>query len=68
VPGEFGESILQGTELTREVYFDLSEFTKSLAKAINTLLRNEAFVARMPEESAELQLAYGRLRQLIKKK
>lgn len=63
-----GESILQGTELTREVYFDLPEFTRSLAKAINTLLRNEAFVARMPEESAELQLAYGRLRQLIKKK
>jgi hypothetical protein len=25
-------------------------------------------VARMPEESAQLQLAYGRLRQLIKKK
>lgn len=64
----FGESTLQGVELTREVEFDLPQFTNSLAQAVNTLLRNQTFVEKMPEEAAELQLAYGRLRQLLKKK
>lgn len=64
----FGETRLNGNIVIRESEFDVIEFTKSMARAVNTLLRNEEFTKDMPEEAAELQLAYGRLQQLVKKK
>lgn len=62
-----GETTLDGNEVMRESEFDVMEFAKSMAKAVNAILRDEKFVEQLPEEAAELQLAHGRLRQLIKK-
>lgn len=64
----YGETRLNGNVVIRESEFDVARFAKSLARAVNTLLRNEEFTKELPEEAAELQLAYGRLHQLLKKK
>lgn len=63
----YGETRPSGNVLMREVDFDQLELVKSLAKAINTLLRHDEFQAQHPAEVAELQNAYSRLRQLLKK-
>ncbi len=63
-----GEMTLGGNQVLRECEFDMNQFAKSLAMAVNTILRAENFIRDFPEEAAQLQLAHGRLRQLVRKK